>query len=158
MWKCKKCNETVDDEFDSCWNCGTGKDGSPPQDSFNSAKDDPKKWAANTEESLLADSLGVQSPLSHDQASRADGPRSVMGRLRFIAGFIKVVWTIIGALFCGLIGAGFGRGAGFLFGGLIGGGLGYFIGYINAVFIDWLCEMLSLQEKTYHALRKSKSG
>lgn len=34
MWKCKGCAETNDDSFDSCWKCGTGKDGSPPPKSF----------------------------------------------------------------------------------------------------------------------------
>ncbi len=28
MWKCKKCNEEVDDNFDVCWNCGSDKKGS----------------------------------------------------------------------------------------------------------------------------------
>jgi len=28
MWTCSKCREEVEDNFDVCWNCGTGKDGS----------------------------------------------------------------------------------------------------------------------------------
>lgn len=42
MWKCSKCNESVDNEFDSCWNCGTNKDGSPAenQSEFNATKSD----------------------------------------------------------------------------------------------------------------------
>lgn len=31
MWKCKVCGEKIEDDFDICWNCGTGKDGSPPR-------------------------------------------------------------------------------------------------------------------------------
>ena len=27
MWKCKKCSEKIEDEFDICWNCGADKDG-----------------------------------------------------------------------------------------------------------------------------------
>src|SRR5688500_12323448 len=27
MWKCQKCQETHDDAFEFCWNCGTAKDG-----------------------------------------------------------------------------------------------------------------------------------
>lgn len=27
MWTCQKCNETHEDSFDVCWNCGTSKDG-----------------------------------------------------------------------------------------------------------------------------------
>jgi len=30
MWKCTQCNESIEDLFDSCWKCGTGRDGSPP--------------------------------------------------------------------------------------------------------------------------------
>jgi Ca2+/Na+ antiporter len=28
MWKCPKCGESIEDSFDACWNCGSGKDGS----------------------------------------------------------------------------------------------------------------------------------
>ncbi len=28
---CPKCGEPFEDGFDSCWKCGTGKDGSPPK-------------------------------------------------------------------------------------------------------------------------------
>jgi len=31
MWKCKNCNEKLQDTFDACWNCGTTKDGIPPE-------------------------------------------------------------------------------------------------------------------------------
>lgn len=27
MWTCKTCSETLEDEFESCWNCGTSRDG-----------------------------------------------------------------------------------------------------------------------------------
>lgn len=27
MWKCKKCSEKIEDEFDICWNCGADKEG-----------------------------------------------------------------------------------------------------------------------------------
>ncbi len=30
MWKCQKCKEECEDNFDSCWSCGTGRDGTPP--------------------------------------------------------------------------------------------------------------------------------
>lgn len=32
MWKCQKCGEKSRDDFDSCWNCGTSQDESPPVD------------------------------------------------------------------------------------------------------------------------------
>jgi hypothetical protein len=27
MWKCQKCQESHDDSFEACWNCGTSRDG-----------------------------------------------------------------------------------------------------------------------------------
>jgi hypothetical protein len=27
MWKCTKCSEQIEDNFDSCWNCGITKEG-----------------------------------------------------------------------------------------------------------------------------------
>lgn len=27
MWKCKKCGEEIEDNFDTCWNCGTSIEG-----------------------------------------------------------------------------------------------------------------------------------
>lgn len=45
MWKCPKCGEEIRDSFDSCWNCGTSQDGSPPVDAdvFNSLKEETAK-------------------------------------------------------------------------------------------------------------------
>ena len=33
MWKCKSCSEQIENNFDSCWNCGYSRDGSPPKES-----------------------------------------------------------------------------------------------------------------------------
>ena len=30
MWTCSKCKATLEDPFDSCWFCGTKRDGTPP--------------------------------------------------------------------------------------------------------------------------------
>ena len=27
MWKCDKCQESVEDSYDTCWNCGTSREG-----------------------------------------------------------------------------------------------------------------------------------
>ena len=34
MWTCGKCGEELEDEFSSCWSCGTGRDGSAAGDDF----------------------------------------------------------------------------------------------------------------------------
>lgn len=31
MWTCAHCGEEAPDNFDVCWKCGSGRDGSPPQ-------------------------------------------------------------------------------------------------------------------------------
>jgi hypothetical protein len=30
MWKCRRCDEEIEDDFDVCWNCQAGRDGSLP--------------------------------------------------------------------------------------------------------------------------------
>ena len=44
MWKCSKCQESVDESFDVCWNCGTSQDG-VEDPSFQSAPP-PREHAA----------------------------------------------------------------------------------------------------------------
>jgi len=39
MWRCPKCGEQIDPEFDACWNCGTGRDGTLAAD-FQAEPDD----------------------------------------------------------------------------------------------------------------------
>lgn len=34
MWSCGKCGETSEDDFEICWSCGTGQDGSPASEGF----------------------------------------------------------------------------------------------------------------------------
>lgn len=35
-WSCGECRADVDDELDLCWQCGTGRDGSPPPGDWRS--------------------------------------------------------------------------------------------------------------------------
>ena len=42
MWICKKCGESVDDQFDSCWKCSTPKDEPTAAPEKQSAA--PPKW------------------------------------------------------------------------------------------------------------------
>ena len=35
MWKCLKCNEKVEDQFESCWKCGADKTGVKPEGDIN---------------------------------------------------------------------------------------------------------------------------
>ena len=62
MWTCQKCNETNEDSFEACWNCGTSKAGEEDP-SFRKADDvqlDDQRWAQPPSEagSGAADTTG----------------------------------------------------------------------------------------------------
>ena len=42
MWICQKCNETIEDDFDACWNCLKHKDEpfNKEEDALNKAKEE----------------------------------------------------------------------------------------------------------------------
>jgi len=48
MWKCSKCGEQVEAEFDACWNCGTSQNGredpSFSKDVITAPKRAPRTW------------------------------------------------------------------------------------------------------------------
>lgn len=61
MWKCKNCSEQLEDDFDSCWNCGYSRDGIAPDGSAKEAVKGNKKEAAKQAAS------GTYSPLPKRQ-------------------------------------------------------------------------------------------
>jgi hypothetical protein len=65
MWKCPKCKEECEDNFDSCWSCGTGRDGSPSAEPF------PER------SSIASESLATASSTPMPSKS---GRRSIMSR------------------------------------------------------------------------------
>jgi len=40
MWRCPRCDEELEDAFDTCWNCGTAQNGEPTPE-FQREPDDP---------------------------------------------------------------------------------------------------------------------
>jgi len=62
MWQCPKCRETIDDNFDACWNCGTNREGTPAADS--SRQEDDRAVPDSSPESEKADRRpsGSQGP------------------------------------------------------------------------------------------------
>jgi hypothetical protein len=42
MWSCSNCRAEVEDELEICWQCGTGRDGSPPPKDWRSELAGPK--------------------------------------------------------------------------------------------------------------------
>ncbi len=70
MWACPTCNESVDEQFVVCWNCGTDKDGVPDptfehaverRESESSKREDVQPAAATSQESSLQGSSGTFS-------------------------------------------------------------------------------------------------
>ena len=61
MWKCSKCKETIEDSFDSCWNCGTGKDGTPAPADFGAEQEEepPESEGASKKSSVSASAFGA---------------------------------------------------------------------------------------------------
>ena len=58
MWKCSNCKELIDDQFDTCWNCGTRTDGTH-EPSFAR---DPDAADAPKQAEELAPQLSRSSP------------------------------------------------------------------------------------------------
>jgi hypothetical protein len=87
-WRCSKCGETIGKEFDICWNCGTHRDGSPPESNF--VRDD------------TLTSPGERVPPSRVLSClRCSASMSLLGRKRFHEGSQALPFLIgnLGELF-----------------------------------------------------------
>ena len=40
-WTCPECGETIDEEFDACWNCGAEREGVPDAEFYEEAEAEP---------------------------------------------------------------------------------------------------------------------
>ena len=70
MWQCPGCNETIEPSFDTCWNCGTSRDGNRDPD-FKSVDD--------LTPSDTTDLPQVDSELLRSRASRAPPSKIRLG-------------------------------------------------------------------------------
>ena len=75
MWKCKKCKEEIEDQFDVCWNCGSDRMGSIALD----------KEAQTTLKEIKTD-------------IELEKSRSKYPTLRTIAGFYTLLAWIVGVV------------------------------------------------------------
>lgn len=59
MWKCKSCGQDVENTFDECPNCGTGKNWTPPADvqSFDAAEPESPPAAKSSPVNMMATTL-----------------------------------------------------------------------------------------------------
>lgn len=61
MWRCANCKESIEEDFNVCWNCQTGRDGSPPVIAVVSEADAVTRSKQRAESAVAAESPEVQS-------------------------------------------------------------------------------------------------
>jgi len=83
MWKCLKCNEKVEDQFDVCWNCGCDRSG-------NSALDQEEKSALKEIKSEIA---------LEDSRSKYPALRTIAGVYSLFAFIVGLLAIISGAIY-----------------------------------------------------------
>lgn len=103
MWKCAKCKEECEDNFDSCWSCGTGRDGSAPPPKISESQREPNTPVKPDEPSDSPKKSSAGLPFGFIAAAAAGwflmGHREQLGQQ---GGFI----FIIGAVVLGVLSAG----------------------------------------------------
>jgi hypothetical protein len=62
MWICQKCNEKIEDEFDTCWNCLKHKDEpfNKEEDALNKAKEEELERIKKEKESKQLKGLSLR--------------------------------------------------------------------------------------------------
>jgi len=66
MWDCPRCGEELEDTFEACWNCGTGRDGSAASAEFDSLKEADSEGALDALEDDDDSSDAVFDPTTGD--------------------------------------------------------------------------------------------
>ncbi|HEY1067701.1 MAG TPA: hypothetical protein VGE52_16370 [Pirellulales bacterium] len=70
MWKCPKCAEALEDNFDACWHCGSLRDRTPAIDApIQSLEDDN----ANEKDAASVDGREDQESTTSDEEATPDG-------------------------------------------------------------------------------------
>ena len=86
MWKCPKCKAEWEDSFDSCWSCGIGRDGMPPDAAPASAR--PTR--PESEETL--DIAGTKNR-SEKVAARLIGAVACVGLGTYFLLHVETYWS-----------------------------------------------------------------
>lgn len=71
MWTCPKCRESVQDDFEVCWSCGTNREGQenpdfvPEQEGIQSEAGFQAEQAARSQEDFVTVGLFANAPEAH---------------------------------------------------------------------------------------------
>lgn len=90
MWTCTKCREQIEDSFDSCWSCGTARDGTPPANPILFQED--SRESATT---ITKRATGEQSPSQFIEMVRKRSCYRTLRDLIDIICLISIVVTVI---------------------------------------------------------------
>lgn len=94
MWKCTICREECEDNFDSCWSCGTGRDGIPTSEQL---PEPGQQTAHSSSPALSSASRQSKSGLSAIMVRYKDAYRIA----RTVTGFgetVKVLAVVLGVV------------------------------------------------------------
>lgn len=105
MWKCKKCNEQLEDQYDACWKCGSGRDGDPPS-SGREFETLAEQLAAESEE-LSGESPRYKSKVSYDARVICRFADMLYDKASWIVFLHAVAGCVVGAMAGYLLGGGF---------------------------------------------------
>ena len=98
MWRCQDCGETVEDNFDVCWNCGTSQDGRKDPhfrpEPFDTTREAPDSPAVPYK--LSAPPNGFTILESTPDACIIHHQRRGMGCINTFLGIWLTIWTIAG--------------------------------------------------------------
>lgn len=89
MWECSKCGEQIEDNFDSCWNCGIGKDGSQPLES--------QEFVKIKKENMLSRAI-IKDKSKQKEQSRYPALQSISATFLILA-WIVAILAVIGFIF-----------------------------------------------------------
>jgi len=91
VWKCVKCGERIEEQFDSCWKCGTDRTGAVAVK--------PEVIREVKEEVEQHEPVKKHEPTKNTEQSRYPALRAICGVYSFLAWVVGIV-TAIGAVAC----------------------------------------------------------
>lgn len=143
MWKCKHCKESVEDDFEACWNCGYSKEGKPPYDSslFEEAREEAAELGVEQLPSQIETGSGrrVVSRAPKEVEQRYPALR-LISSIFYVLGWFYVILTIAGVI-AGIGAIDDGYGPGIIIAALIAGTLSTIFCFAGSELIKLFCDI-----------------